>query len=261
MELDRLSACTYPVREDTLDNTFALVSRAGFRKADLWGGPPNYANDPSVCDMAGIKAKAAEYGLRVANLGTYPGLKLLEVGHVSEMREMRWAIENAAFLGARSIRVHAGSGEDPEIIPKLIQFFAEASRYAARYHVHLGVENHKGSISGDPDLIMRLVRAVGSPSFGILFEPANLMQCRVDYREAYRVFRGSIVHVHLKDSRWVGDTYERTMLGEGDVDWGWVTRSLADDGYIGDFALEYEIQDTVPIAEGLPKWLAYAKGI
>ena len=51
------------------------------------------------------------------------------------------------------------------------------------------------------------------------------------------------------------------MLGEGDVDCAWVIRTMEADGYRGDYALEFEIEDRVPIAEGLPKWLAYAKGI
>jgi sugar phosphate isomerase/epimerase len=255
MDLERISACTYAVRNESLDHAFGLVSRCGFRKVDLWGGPPNYSNDPAGCDVAAIGARAAAYGLRVANLGTYPGRRLPEVGREEEMREMRWAIDNAVTLGARSIRVHPGSGEDPAIIPQLTPFFVESARYAAERSICLGMENHQGSIAGDPDAVMRLVRAVGSPWFGILYEPANLMQGGVHQRDAYAAFRGSIVHVHVKDSRWVEGRYERTMLGEGDLDWGWITRSLEADGYRGDYALEFEIEERVPIAEGLPKWL------
>jgi sugar phosphate isomerase/epimerase len=48
-----------------------------------------------------------------------------------------------------------------------------------------------------------------------------------------RAFRGSIVHVHVKDSRWVDGRYERTMLGAGSIDYGWVTSTLEADGYRG----------------------------
>jgi sugar phosphate isomerase/epimerase len=261
MNLERLSACTYAVREEPLDHSFGLIARSGFRNVDLWGGPPSYANDPGQCDVSGIKAKARTHGLRVANLGTYAGGKLLEVGHDAEMREMRWAIDNAAALGASSIRVSPGEGEDASIIPRLTPFFVESAGYAAEKKVRLGMENHAGSIAGNPDAVMRLVRAVGSPWFGILYEPANLMAGSVDYRDAYRAFRGSVVHIHVKDSRWVGGVYERTMLGEGEIDYGWVITSLEADGYRGEYALEYEIEDLVPIAEGLPKWLEHFRRI
>lgn len=255
MELERISACTYPVRDRDLDYTFGLLARVGFTKADLWGGPPNYANDPTECDPAGLKAKAAQHGLRIANLGTYAGRRLLEVGLETELTEMRHAIDQADALGVRSIRVCPGQGEDPAIIPALVPFFRESAAYAAKKGVLLGMENHSGSLAGNPEHCMRLVRQVDDPHFGVLYEPANLMACRVDYQEAYRTFRGHVVHCHVKDSRWVQGRYECTMLGQGEVDLAWLVRTLEADRYRGDYALEYEIEKVVPIDLGLPKWL------
>lgn len=255
MNLDRMSACTYAVRLESLDFTFQIIAAAGCRKVDLWGGLPNYSNDPAECDIPALKAKAAAYGLTIANLGTYPGRKIAEVGYAAEMLEMTRAIDHAAFLGARSIRVCPGHGEDPAIVEGLIPFFREAAAYARSKGVYLGMENHKGSIAGNPEAIMPLVRAVNSPYFGILYEPANLMACKVDYKEAYPLFKGWITHVHVKDSHWTEQGYERTMFGEGDIDWSWCVATLEADGYAGDYALEYEIEKVVPIAEGLPLWV------
>ena len=256
MDLARISTCTYPVRTENLDYSFALIRDAGYGNVDLWGGLPNYSNDPDECDVAALKAKAAEYGLLIANLGTYPGRKLLDVGYYTEMLEMTRAINNAAFLGSRSIRVCPGHGEDPSIIPELIPFFREAAVCAQAKGIFLGMENHKGSIAGDPEAIMRLVRAVDSPFFGILYEPANLTHCGVDYQTAYDLFRGWVTHVHVKDWHHVDGTYERTMLGQGKLDTRWLVDTLEADGYSGHYALEFEIEKVVPIEEGLPQWLA-----
>lgn len=254
MDIERISSCTYAWREQSLDRTFALFAECGFRKVDLWGGLPNYSNDPAQCDIPALRAKAAEYGLRIANLGTYPGRRLLDDGEDKEWLEMTRAIDNAAALGSRSIRVCPGHGEDPAIVPSLIPFFRRAAEHAAARGVYLGMENHKGSIAGNPAAVMPLVQAVDSPFFGILFEPANLMACKVDYRQAYELFRGWVTHVHIKDSHWVDGAYHRTMLGRGDVDLRWVVDTLEADGYRGDYALEYEIEKVVPIEEGLPQW-------
>jgi len=256
MELQRLSACTYAVREQDLDYTFAVIRNAGFCNVDLWGGPPNYSNDPDECDHAALKTKAAEYGLQIANLGTYPGRRLLEVGDDVEFVEMQRAIDIAADLGARSIRATPGTGEDPGIIPGLIPFFQRSAAYAQTRNVFLGIENHAGNIAGNPDHCMELVQNVGSDYFGVIYEPANLMHGNVDYKDAYAAFRGSITHVHVKDSHWIDGVYERTMLGDGDIDYEWVAAHLAEDGYDGHYALEYEIEDRIPIEEGLPQWLA-----
>lgn len=255
MDPARISACTYAVRLEPLDTTFQLLVNAGCRKVDLWGGAPNYSNDPAECDVHALKAKADSYGLTIANLGTYPGRKIADVGYAAEVLEMTRAIDNAAVLGSRSIRVCPGHGEDPSIVDGLIPFFREAAAYAKAKGIYLGMENHKGSIAGNPDVVMKLVRAVDSPFFGILYEPANLMACEVDYREAYTVFKGWITHVHVKDSHWTDHGYERTMFGEGDIDWAWCVATLDGDGYTGDYALEYEVEKVLPMADGLPLWV------
>lgn len=257
MDLDRISTCNYAVRDRDLDYTFRLMATAGFRKVDLWGGLPNYSNDPSECNVAALRNKAASYGLKIANLGTYAGRRLIEDGEAIEWTEMTRSIDNAVALGSRSIRVCPGRGEDPAIIPTLVPFFRRAAEYARAKGVFLGMENHMGSIAGNPDAVMKLVRAVDSPHFGILFEPANLLHCGIDGRTAYAAFRGWIVHVHVKDGHVREGQYERSMLGEGTIDYAWVVGALEADGYTGDYALEYEIEKVVPIEQGLPKWLTY----
>ena len=83
----------------------------------------------------------------------------------------------------------------------------------------------------------------------------------VDYQEAFEVFKDWIVHVHIKDGAWVGETFERRHLGEGDLDVRWVIDALEGIGYEGDYALEYEIGDIEPIETGLRKWYEYFEGL
>lgn len=261
MEPRRISACSCPIRTEPIEVIFRTISSAGFSKLDLWGGPPNYSNDPSRCDVERLKRSAAEHGLTIANLGTYPGKTLHENGLEPELAELRWAVDNAARLGARSIRVCPGTGEDPAIIPALLPFFREAAAYAGARGVYLRMENHRGSIASTPEHVMPLIREIGSPFLGILYDPANLMGCRVDYRAAYRQFRTHVVHVHVKDSRWVDGVYERTMLGQGDIDLAWLVESLESDGYAGDYALEYELERDVPVGESLCEWLSLFRAL
>jgi sugar phosphate isomerase/epimerase len=256
VDLHRISACTYPVRERDLDYTFGLLATVGFRCVDLWGGPPNYDNDAAICDPQTLRQRATRYGLRLANLGTYAGRGLLQAGAEAEMRQMRGAIDQAAAVGARSIRVCPGHAEDETLIEPLIPFMKASAAYAAQRQVRLGMENHSGSLAGVPELCRRLVQAVDSPWFGVLYEPANLLAAGVDYRQAYELFRGHVVHCHVKDGRWVDGRFIGTMLGAGDVDLAWLVRTLEADGYEGHYALEYEIERIVPIEAGLPAWLA-----
>ncbi len=260
MDMSRVSTCTYPLREESLDDALRIISEAGFKKVDLWGRAPHFAIDPTEVNPRDIEETAAKHGVSIANLGSYPGRNFGEqdrpLRHV-EMSEMTRTIDLARRFGARSIRILPGSGEDPGLPRSLARSFKQSAVYAASKGVCLGMENHAGSIAGNPELCKELCERVGSQWFGVLYEPCNLMHGKVDYKEAFEVFKDYIVHVHLKDGRWNGDEFERCHLGEGDVDIPWVLEALASIGYEGDYALEYEICDIEAIQTGLPKWLEY----
>jgi sugar phosphate isomerase/epimerase len=78
----------------------------------------------------------------------------------------------------------------------------------------MGFENHGGGISGQPKLCAELADKVGSPYFGVLYEPCNLMQAGVDYRYALYIMRHHITHVHFKDGRFTLAGFQHTMLGQ-----------------------------------------------
>jgi len=240
---------------------FGLIARSGYKKVDLWGGPPHYQSNARDCDIPALKEKAASYGLVIANLGTYGGRTFESAGYHQAMATLKEDVDNAVTLGSRSIRVSPGHGEDPKLADEMIPFFQEAAAYAASKDIYLGAENHAGSIACYPDLIMRLVSAVDSAHFGVLYDPANLMHCQVDYKEAYKAFQGRIVHAHIKDSVWRDGEYHRTMIGVGDLDMEWIVSHLEEDGYTGDYALEFELHHEVFVNDALPQWLQYFRGV
>jgi len=257
MDMSRASTCTYPLRERDLDYALRIISEAGFRKADLWGRPPHFSTIPSRVKPSDIERTAARYGVQIANLGTYPGKDFANPDRTTRHRavsEMTRTIDLASRFGARTIRVMPGVGEDAKTLDELASNFSQVALYGAAKGIYLGMENHAGSIAGKPDLALKLCEQVGSSYFGILYEPANLLHAQVDYKEAFELLKKWIVHVHIKDGKWVGDTFQPCHLGEGDIDVRWVIDALDSIGYEGDYALEYEIGDIEPVETGLRKW-------
>ncbi|HPD15211.1 MAG TPA: sugar phosphate isomerase/epimerase family protein [Planctomycetota bacterium] len=260
MELTRISACTYPLRAKPAAEALAAMGQAGFKKVDLWGNVPHFSADPARCDPSALEAAARAAGVGIANLGTYCGGDFAsdsEEVRARSLAEMKATIDLAARFGARSIRVRPGTSEDPAIIPRLVPLFAESAAYAATRGIYLGMENHGGSLAGNVEAAVRLCEAVGSPHFGILYEPCNLSHARVDYRAAFEAFKPWIVHIHVKDGRWAADKFQATHLGEGEIDYPWVVGRMEAMGYRGDYALEYEICDVEPLETALPRWLSY----
>lgn len=258
MDINRISACTYPMREHPYDYALKVLADSGVHRADLWGRTPHFPEDPTEEDLLAIEAASQQTGVTIANLGSYPGAEFSSDDpheRTTALAHMKQIIDAAARFGCLSIRVMPGRGEDPAIIDTIAPLMAESAEYAEQAGVRLGMENHRGSIAGNPDHALQLCRAVGSPWFGVLYEPCNLLHGGVDYRAAFDQLKDCIVHVHVKDGRVTDDGFERVHLGEGDVDPAWVVEALEGIGYRGDYALEYEIQDIEPVETGLPRWV------
>lgn len=258
MDLSRLSTCTFPLRERSIAETLPIISAAGYTKIDLLGRMPHFSLNPDEFNMDKLRVLAEENGLEIANLGTYVG-----VGFASEREdeqeaalvEVQQTIDVAASLGARSIRVFRPKSEidDPAMIDRVVPWLKKAAAYGESQNVYMGFENHGGPLCGDPKHCLALSKAVGSTHFGVLYDPCNLMGSGVDYRSALETMKGYITHVHFKDGAIDENGFKRTMLGEGDIDFGWIMTILDQVGYDGHIATEYELPDPPP-EEGLRLW-------
>ncbi len=256
MDIARVSACTYPLIDRPVEEAFAIIAEAGFKKVDLLGRLPHFDVDPEVCDHAARKALAEAHGLQIANLGTYLGRGFASPERAVQeaaLSEVHQGIDIAVFLGARSIRLHLGEGDDPQYMDQLVPWLQRCATYAAEKGIYLGVENHGKLLSGSPTAFRALVERVGSPHFGLLYDPCNYASAGEDYRVALETLKDSIVHVHFKDGEMTAQGFQYTMLGEGDLDFVWIVEQLDAHGYAGDLALEYELKAS-PVEVGLKRW-------
>ena len=255
MDMSRVSACTYPLIDRPAEEAMKIIAAAGFKKVDLLGRSPHLSLDPKACDPAALKAAAEAQGVQIANLGTYVGKGFASEDPTvqeNELQQVRRAIDVAVFFGARSIRVSAGD-DDPTCIDRIVPWFQRSAEYAAENKVYMGFENHGGGISGQPQRCRELAENVGSPFFGVLYEPCNLIAAGTDYRAALDIMRDHIVHTHFKDGAVAEGKFERTMMGEGQINFVWIVEQLDALRYDGDVALEYELH-TEPPDTGLKKW-------
>ncbi len=262
MDMSRVSACSYPLRERPWRESLQVLAAAGFDQVDLLGRMPHLSLDPAEWDAAEVKAVASGLGLSIVNLGTYVGRGFASADPAEQERELaqvQRAIELAAFFGARSIRVSAGN-DDPANIPQITPWFRRSAEVAAAAGVYMGFETHGGGISGNPERSVELCRAVGSPYFGVLYDPCNIMHSGLDYRLALWTMREHITHVHFKDAEVTREGFRLTMLGQGQVDFRWCMEMLDALGYQGHWALEYELKQPAPEV-GLPKWFAASQRI
>lgn len=257
MDIDRISCCTIPLRERDPEYAFRVIAEAGYKKVDLLGRMPHFDLTDPTYDFEQVVALAERFGLHIANIGSYCGDDFVsedEEARERALADTKAVIDAAARCGARSIRTRPGRPEDPALIGRMVPYYRRAAEYAEARGVYMGIENHGGPISGDPELCAELFYKVGSPHAGILYEPCNLASAGVDYRRAFEVMKDYITHVHIKDSYEIDGKMRTVWLGTGVIDFRWVVASLEGIGYDGDFALEYEVHVEAP-ETGVAKWL------
>jgi sugar phosphate isomerase/epimerase len=281
MDMTRVSACSIALIHHPPEKAFEIIAAAGYKKVDLLEKPPHLSLFPDDCDPAVVKAAAEAHGLQIANVGTYVGGgqagrgvqwaihgfqgpsmgRFTSCGFSSddpaeletELEQVRRAIDLAVFFGARSMRFFAGN-DDPKTLDKSVPWFRRSAEYAAEKNMYMALENHGDGIAGQPELCVELAEKVGSPYFGMVYEPHNLMaEGGVDYRYALEVMKDHIVHVHFKDGAPTDEGYGLTLMGEGEIDFPWIMEQLDALGYDGDIALEYELH-TPPPETGLKQF-------
>lgn len=255
MDMSRISVCSIALRHLEAEAAFRVIAEAGFKKVDLLQRLPHLSLDPAECDPEKVQQAAQACGLRIANLGSYTGAGFESEDPAEQeaaFKLMARAIDLAVFFGARSIRVRAGN-DDPACIARIVPWFKESAEYAARHRVYMGIENHGGGISGSPEVLASLFEQVGSPYFGELYEPYNLMSAGTEYHYALGVLHKNVVHAHFKLGKGRPGAMELTMPEENEIDYPWIVGTLDRLGYQGDYALEYEYKGE-PAETALAKW-------
>ncbi|NPV06827.1 MAG: sugar phosphate isomerase/epimerase [Anaerolineae bacterium] len=257
MDINRISCCSYPMRDKEPEHVFRALSQAGYRKVDLWGRLPHFdVTDPSY-DFDAVMKLSERYGVRIANIGSYCGGGFAsddEAEREKELADTRKVLDAAARCGARSVRSVLGRPEAPELLDRILPYYQRAAEYAEQKGIYMGVENHGGPVSGNPELLAEFFSRVGSKYTGVLYEPCNLMVAGVDYKQAFDTMKDHITHMHIKDCYPIEGKMRVVWLGTGLIDYRWVVASLEGIGYTGDYPIEYEVHDEPP-EQGIGKWL------
>ena len=264
MDVKRVSACTFPLKEQPLDYALDVISQSGFEKIDLLARMPHFSVVDDDYSIDELERLCEHYGIRVANIGAYCGRDFSSEDPAERDRavdEMRLTLAAAERLGARTIRVAPGTGKRDEI-DTLVPHFKNAVELAEKHGIVLGIENHGTEISGNPEACLEICDKVGSKRFGILYEPCNLMAADTDYKEALDILQDHIVHVHIKDGYYNTEgKWERCMLGEGTIDVQWVWDTVEGLGYTAEYALEFEVGHIEPVETGYKNWLEYWRAL
>jgi sugar phosphate isomerase/epimerase len=154
-----------------------------------------------------------------------------------QMELTRTWIDRAAELDAPVIRIFAGSvpkGDDESAaVSRAIEGIRASLPYAAERGVALALENH-GGVTATPEQLLRIVRAVDAPNFGVNLDTGNF-QTADPYADLALVAPYA-VNVQLK-------TEVHPSGKRQDADLARLIQILRDAKYSGYVVLEYEAEE------------------
>lgn len=164
-----------------------------------------------------------------------------------ELEGVKKWVDVAAMLGAGHIRVFGGvvpkGRTEDEAASWVVDVLGRAAEYAGSHGVILGLENH-GGITARAARIVEIVKKVNSPWVGVNLDTGNFDE---DAYNQIAMILPHAVNVQFK-------TEIRTVKGKREEsDWERLTRMLAEGGYRGYMALEYEAKE--PAETAVPRLL------
>ncbi|TWT62717.1 sugar phosphate isomerase/epimerase family protein [Rubinisphaera italica] len=170
----------------------------------------------------------------------------------SQLDEVEKWIKAYATLGAPAIRIFAGKVQKGSTTEEAIQRCATACNtaceIAAQHGIFLALENH-GGITASPEDMLKIVKQVESPWFGVNFDSGNFRNFGNVYAELAKIAPYA-VNAQVKVEIWQNDRKVPADLSK-------IVNVLKEANYGGWVALEYEAAE--PPKEAIPVWLIQLK--
>ena len=164
------------------------------------------------------------------------------------MRALKRCVTLCDIFDTDKIRIFGFIKEDPSIdedtvVEKVRERLTEPIEIVERAGLTLLLENCPHTYLQYGSLTKKVIDEIGSKNLRALWDPANAMRSGgKPYPEDYLHIAQYIAHVHVKDVSTEGEPH-MVPIGQGEIDYHSIFRSLIDDGFSGVLSLEPEFVD------------------
>lgn len=216
-----------------LDTFLAELAGMGFKKVELFTrwcvSAVDCHSDPALC-----VAQGRRHGLSFSSLHLPP---------IEENLDIAEAVAAARFAAAISAKVVIFKAVSRPVYIQSARAFLEAT---ANLPVTPVLQNHFNTPISTIENYREVLAGTANPRMKTLLEVGHFEAAGIPWRNGYEFLRGSIALVHIKDML----SRRPVPFGTGEVNLPELFRTLAADGYAGDFVVEIE---TEPPAERLTR--------
>jgi sugar phosphate isomerase/epimerase len=236
------------------------IARLGFTGAEIMCDRPHlYPSDFGEAELANLKERIEQSGLRVTNLNSFT---LFAVGDTylpswiepeAERRRIRIdhtfrCLRLASRLGCKNISVPPGGPlqgmDEKEALVLFRRGLEEVAPFAEQLGVDILVEPEPGLLLENSRQFRNFILNVGSPSVGLNFDMGHFFCAGEDPARAFEELFEWIGHVHIEDIA-PSRVHNHLIPGRGAIDFVEMFKTMARLNYGGDISLElYPYVDT-----------------
>jgi sugar phosphate isomerase/epimerase len=246
-----LAFSAWAMRDRPLEQQVEIVRGAGYVGICLVSDPHFNSLDPATTSAAERR--------RVRALLDSSGLALTAIaGHANPLEPdptIRQANLDRIRAGLDLAADLAGPDGPPPLVSMgygspatyatdrvaLAERFGELAQHAAKTGGVLALEAHVGQAMDEPEKIVWLMEAVGSPHFRLNLDNSHFEVMGRDMDDYLPLLVPFSVHTDLKDQRGRSPNHEFMVPGEGDFDYARYLRALQTAGYEGYLTIEISV--------------------
>lgn len=222
------------------------------------GAVDDYKRLGELLDKIGLERTA------IAAMGD-PAMNLIgdSAARKAGVKHMRWAIDSAAALGAKTLSgpLHStlghfsGVGPTPAEMRRAVASQLAIGEHAAKAGVTIGLEavnRFECYLVNTMADLSALVDAVGHPNIKAMYDTFHCNIEEADPIAAYTDNLRNIVHIHLSEN-------DRGVPGRGNIPWRKTFAAIRDSGYDGWLTIEAFGRGLKDLAAATKVWRDFAE--
>lgn len=195
----------------------------------------------SLDEVKEIKSELDDKGFKISAVGSPIGKIMVTDDFKPHLELFKHTLEIACILETKYIRMfsfYIPKGEDPALYrDEVMRRWEKFIKAAEGYDITLLHENEKDIYGDTAERCLDLLKTMDCDYMKAVFDPANFVQCDVEtYPHAYRLLKGYIAYLHIKDA--VAKDKQVVPSGYGDGKVKDILQDLYNSGFEGFLSLE-----------------------
>jgi len=231
----KIGTSLWGFREMDIESVLAFCAEADITSIEAQIhplAPGHFRMDMSDAELGHVVACASEYGVAFEGMALSNDFTTSADRMAGEVDGVMAGLAFARRLGVSRVRIFAGwrrpEDVDDATFERMVVALRAAVRRARELGIRLGLENH-GGITATAACVRRILDAVGEPSLGLLYDPANFVRSDEDPLRALSTLRGRLVYTHAKDLTARGSGGAVCSVGEGVMNWSAILDALSNE--------------------------------